>query len=296
MNRRKLAIEVTEGALARQDRPLAMELAPLQAERDQRIADETTQTERERDIAEAYETAGIFKGLEFVQKVVTVTGIMRLAQVKETQGYKGIGTWEDYCKYLGLDRHTIDGHIKNLHTFGEQFLVTCDQFGLSYRKMRKLRQLSHTGDVAIIDNTITIGDKTIPVDEDHAEDIQAAIEWILDESKEMNKRLTRLEKDMKGAVKEETHGLLSEKKALLERVKALEIYEPANIDDSRFEEQYQIIHDTINTIACQIAKLVMMEGLHENPLAAAKVEGFIASSERLVEDLRRDWTAKFQIF
>ena len=139
------------------------------------------QSERERDIASAHETAGIIKTLNFVGKVVTVTSLVQLDKVKKTKGYKGIGTWADYCDYVGIDRHTIDQDLLNLNTFGQEFLETVTSFGVGYREMRKLRQLSKDGDIVINGTTIEIGGEQIPLGIEYKEDLQAAIERVLDE-------------------------------------------------------------------------------------------------------------------
>ena len=139
------------------------------------------QSEREREIASAHETAGIIKTLNFVGKVVTVTNLVQLDKVKKTKAYKGIGTWDEYCDYVGLDRHTIDQDLLNLNTFGEQFLVTVTNFGVGYREMRRLRQLSKDGDIIITDSTIEIGGESVPLGIEYKEDLQAAIERVLDE-------------------------------------------------------------------------------------------------------------------
>ncbi|MDD5106084.1 MAG: hypothetical protein PHC49_10755 [Desulfuromonadaceae bacterium] len=279
---------------------LKMDVATYEAGRDDELQRDMDQCNREKRIAEAHEIIGRVQALSFIEKVTTISSLVQLSKIKESKVYRdlpNIGTWEKYCDYIGLTRQKVDEDLRNLATFGEQFLTTCQQFSLGYRDMRKLKQLTHEGSVIIDGDCLVIADESpIPIDQDHAEELQAAIERIITDRAEMNKRLTRLEKDFRGAVKEETLGFHSKEKAFVERILELEKYEPANMDDSHFEEQYQTIHDTINTLACQIGKLVMIEGLHENPLVAAKVEGNIASAERLVEDLRRDWSAKFQIF
>ena len=140
--------------------------------------------ERERSIANAYETAGIIKTLNFVGKVVTVTSLVQLDKVKKSKSYKGIGTWDEYCEYTGLDRHSIDQQLLSLNTFGQEFLETVTSFGVGYREMRRLRQLSNDGDITIVDNCVEIGGESIPLDADHKEDLQAALERVLDEKAE----------------------------------------------------------------------------------------------------------------
>lgn len=278
---------------------LKMDVATYEAGREEEKQRSVEQTDRENRIAEAHEIIGRVQALSFIEKVTTISSLVQLSKIKESKVYRdlpNIGTWEKYCEYIGLTRQKVDEDLRNLATFGEQFLTTCQQFSLGYRDMRKLKQLTHDGSVIIDGDCLVIDTESIPIDQDHAEELQTAIERILTDRQEINKRLTRLEKDFKGAVKEETLSFHSKEKVLLKEIERLKVFDPEDVDDSRFEGQYETIRETVTTLATQIGKLVMMEGLHENPLAAAKVEGHIASAERLVEDLRRDWTAKFQIF
>jgi hypothetical protein len=292
-------LDATKATKSRQDMGVAMEMAPLEEERERQKQKDAEQANRELLIAQAHEVIGRVQANTLMSKFANVSNLVHLKNIKEAKIYRDlpmVGTWDKYCQYIGLSRQKVDEDLANLAAFGEDFLLTCQQFSLGYRDLRKLRQLTHQGDITIDAETITINDKVIPITEDNADEIQGAIEWILDEKKAITDRVEKLEKDFSGAVKEETKGLQSEKKAFLARIKELEKFEPKEIDDTAFEEQYTAIHGTVATLATQIGKLVMVDGLHENPLLAAKVEGLIASAERLTEELRRDWTAKFQIF
>lgn len=161
----------------------ATALAVVEEERRALEAPAQIQADRERRIAEAHEIAGRIQAFTFVEKVVTVSTLVQLRKIKESKTYRdlpNIGTWDKYCVYLGLDRHTIDQHLLNLATFGDTFLETCHQFSLSHRDLRKLRQLTHEGALQVEDGIITIGDEEIPLDADHREDLQAAMERLLD--------------------------------------------------------------------------------------------------------------------
>lgn len=278
---------------------LKMDVATYEAGREEEKQRSVEQTDRESRIAQCHEGIGRIQAAGAFRKLATVAEIVWLRDQKEMKVYRdlpNIGTWDKFCIYLKKDRRTVDEDIQNLATFGEDFLETSRQLSIGYRELRTLRQLTHDGSVIIDGDCLVIDTESIPIDQDHAEELQTAIERILTDRQEINKRLTRLEKDFKGAVKEETLSFHSKEKVLLKEIDRLKVFDPEDVDDSRFEGQYETIRETVTTLATQIGKLVMMEGLHENPLAAAKVEGHIASAERLVEDLRRDWTAKFQIF
>ncbi|MCU4378251.1 hypothetical protein [Acinetobacter haemolyticus] len=99
------------------------------------------------------EKLGAIKATAFIKKLVTVTEIKLLAEIKETKQYKGlklvdhtgklvtVTTFEDFCQHLGMSREKVDQDILNLSTFGEDFLETSQRMGLGYRDLRKLRKL-----------------------------------------------------------------------------------------------------------------------------------------------------------
>lgn len=141
------------------------------------------QAERERRIAECHQVIGRIQGVQMLVKFGDVTNLVWLKEIKEQKIYKdlpNIGTWEKFCNYIGLDRHTIDQNLLNLAAFGEEFLETVTKMKVGYRDLRKLRQLTHEGALQVEDGVITIGDEEIPLDADHREDLQAALERVID--------------------------------------------------------------------------------------------------------------------
>ncbi|MEA5113225.1 MAG: hypothetical protein VB050_04290 [Geobacteraceae bacterium] len=182
--------------------------------------------EQQSMIAETYEVAGRIQAMTFIGKVATVATLIQLKKIKETKSYRDlthVGTWEDYCNYLRLDRRTVDENLQNLNTFGEEFLETCRQFSLGYRDLRKLRQLTHDGSIQVLDGIIEIAGEQIPLDADHKEDLQAAIEKIIEEQdklkedlKAQKKAFDRVQDDTRKSVLK----LQKENDQLQERAKA----------------------------------------------------------------------------
>ncbi|MBN6075512.1 hypothetical protein HYE60_09720 [Aggregatibacter actinomycetemcomitans] len=119
------------------------------------------------DKAQAHELIGMIKAFDFTQKLVTVTTLKLLNQVKESKSYKGltlsdkegklvtVTTWEDFCITLGFSREQMDENLRNLNTFGENFLETSQRLGLGYREMRKLRKLPEDARAEIVDAEFT---------------------------------------------------------------------------------------------------------------------------------------------
>ena len=108
------------------------------------------------------EKLGAIKATSFIKKLVTVTEIKLIAEIKETKRYKGlkvidasgklvtVTTFEDFCQYLGMSREKADQDILNLSMFGEDFLETSQRMGLGYRDLRKLRKLDDADREVII--------------------------------------------------------------------------------------------------------------------------------------------------
>lgn len=156
----------------------AKSIVEMEVEKGRLKVDE--QHQREMLLAKSHEMAGQIRGVKMMSKFGTVASLVWLRQVKESKVYRAIGTWESYCEYLELDRRTIDEDIQNLKTFGEDFLATVANLSVGYRDLRKLRQIANNGDIVIDAECVTIGEEQIPLSPDHAEDLQAAIESILE--------------------------------------------------------------------------------------------------------------------
>lgn len=198
------------------------------------------QADKERRIAETFEIAGRIQAMTFIGKVATVANLIQLKKIKETKSYRdlpNVGTWEEFCNYIKMDRRTVDEDLQNLTAFGEEFLATCHQFSLGYRDLRKLRQLTHDGTITIDAEAVIINEERIPLDADHKEDLQAAIESIIEEQarakEEMDaqkkafdrvqndtrKSMVKLEKELARFTKEaEGKGLSAEEDAFVQLV------------------------------------------------------------------------------
>lgn len=115
------------------------------------------------DKAQAYELVGMIKAFDFTRKLVTVTTLKSLQEIKESKRYKDleltdqdgkmvtVTTFRDFCTTLGFSGEKIDQDLLNLNTFGEEFFETSQRLGLGYREMRKLRQLPEEARAEIIE-------------------------------------------------------------------------------------------------------------------------------------------------
>lgn len=187
-------------------------LEVVEMERLQEESATNEQADRERRMAQCHEYIGRIQSADMFGKLATVSSLLWLQEMKSTKSYRdlpNIGTWDKFCEYLGKSRRLIDEQLLNLETFGSEFLETCCRFSVGYRDLKKLRQLTHEGAVHIDDGMVLIGDEAIPLDADHREDLQAALERVIEAKDEVLR-----EKD---AVIRSNEKLLQSKQELIRR-------------------------------------------------------------------------------
>lgn len=160
------------------------------------------------------EKIGALKATAFIKKLVTVTEIKMLAELKETKEYNGlqvfdldgklvtVTSWEDFCKAIGQSREHLDENIRNLSTFGEDFLETSQRMGLGYRDLRKLRKLPEDEQQVIINGeAVKAEDKESLIDiieemsVKHAKDKETLQKKLTTTENELTKRIKELEAD-----------------------------------------------------------------------------------------------------
>ncbi|WP_420554005.1 hypothetical protein [Neptuniibacter marinus] len=92
--------------------------------------------------------------IKMMTKLLTVTDLIDLQQLKDSKEYKGlmhidenkksqpITTWAEYCKVIeGRSVESIDNDLANLNTFGEEMFDAMRQVGIGPGKMRSIRKL-----------------------------------------------------------------------------------------------------------------------------------------------------------
>lgn len=182
---KKKALETALKKLERQgidpDSEAALEVVEAVEGRKQSVQEE--QLDRESRIAECYEVIGRVQANTVASKFANVSNLVWLRKVKDSKIYRDlphVGTWDKFCDYLGLSRAKVDVDLLNLSVFGEEFLLTCQQLSVGYREMRKLRQLTCDGTVTIDEAEICIGGEVIPFTPEHRDDLQAALERVIE--------------------------------------------------------------------------------------------------------------------
>ncbi|KAA1165771.1 hypothetical protein EU508_00525 [Pseudoalteromonas fuliginea] len=116
---------------------------------------------------------GQAQAFNFAAKLLTVSELKILNEIKESKAYKGltytdsdgklltVSNWGECCKsILGSSQQHVDEKLNNLHRFGEEFFEQAQQMKLGYRDLRALRQLSNDEQALVIESeAVEVGDK-----------------------------------------------------------------------------------------------------------------------------------------
>lgn len=105
---------------------------------------------------------GSIKALNGVQKLLTVSTLQMLVNIKESKEYKGfsyfkdeklltVSSFEEFCSYLGFSRQKIDQDILHLREFGADALEAMQEVGLGYRELARVRKLDEDDQNVVIE-------------------------------------------------------------------------------------------------------------------------------------------------
>ncbi len=147
-----------------------------------------------------------------------------LKQVKENKLYKGadgqtaydregneipnVGTWEGFCRAVGVSVAKADEDIANFNAFGEEALTSMQMVGIGYRDLRQFRKLPTEQKTALIE-AAKAGDKDSLIE--LAEDLIAKH---TKEKADLKKQVSDLQEDAKAS--EKRRSILLQQKEKLE--------------------------------------------------------------------------------
>jgi hypothetical protein len=158
-------------------------LEAVSMERLQMEAAKQEQADKEHRMAQCHQAIGRIQAAKMFAKFGNISELLWVKEVKESKIYKdlpGVGTWEKLCNSVGYSSNSVDDKLKNLEALGVEFSEIISDLRVSAKDIKRLRQLTHEGALQIEDGILVIGDEEIPLDADHREDLQAAMERLLD--------------------------------------------------------------------------------------------------------------------
>ncbi|WP_278404879.1 hypothetical protein [Pseudoalteromonas ruthenica] len=243
---------------------------------------------------------GQIQAFNFVGKLVTVTELKIVQQIKESKSYKGltytdenqkvvtVTTWEECCKhFLHTDPQNIDNRLRNLQQFGEEFFEQAQQMKLGYRDLRALRQLPEDEQALVIESeAVEVGDKE-------------AVKDLIDELKAKHKKeLSKTKTDLDAT----EHMLRSsrelQKKSALEIQELKEQLEHKKFSSSRWQHEVKSLFEAQAKISNQILEgfnqlLVLNEQLDTMQLDEqthhVATDAFYADAKSLLKGLAHLW-------
>lgn len=259
---------------------------------------ETAERElKEKLIAECYRMFGRIESMDFINKLTTVSGLVWLNQVRETKAYKdipGIKTWKTFCNRLGKSRQKVELDLKNLNTFGQDLLANMRRFKISYRDLKKLRFAVSDGEMIVENDVLKIGHEMIPIDDDHREDLKAALEVILEDKEDLNGQIRKMEKDHKAILHEETRGLKAERDMAIKENKQLKVFAPEDKDPETWSlEQMQEIRKAASDFTRLCNQFVVDGRIDDYPHSQALVLAEITEVQIVFGELQRLWDTSF---
>ena len=139
------------------------------------------QTDKERRIAECHQAIGRMQAAKVFSQFADVSNLVWLKDVKESKIYKdlpGVGTWAKLCESLDISPQQADENLRNLAAFGEKFLLTVSNLRVGYRELPQL-PVADAGALTIDAAGVTIAGECIPLGPEYGQELQAAIEDLL---------------------------------------------------------------------------------------------------------------------
>ena len=142
---------------------------------------------------------GQAQAFSYTAKLLTVSELKILQDIKESKQYKGltytdengqlltVSNWGECCKsILGASQQHIDEKLSNLNQFGEEFFEASQRMKLGYRDLRALRQMPEEDQALIVESeAVEAGDKE-------------AVKELIDELKAKHKKeLSSSKKELK---------------------------------------------------------------------------------------------------
>ena len=150
--------------------------------------------------AALHEAMGRMKAMKAVSSITAAISLKNLKIIKESKEYRmlkgqpgatpdgqpiaDLGTWDGFCRSLGMSPDKADEDLRNLVVFGQEALDRMSALGAGYRDLRQYRELPDDKRQALVE-VAKSGDKT--------DFIELAEEIIAKHAKEKEALLAKIE-------------------------------------------------------------------------------------------------------
>lgn len=266
--------EVTEAVTSAEDaREASNEIMALERE---------SQAEREKLL---HRLIGRVEAFGAINQFTGVGELAALKEIKDGKLYKPM-TWDETCERLGKSRSHLDEQLKNLAILGPDFLETAQHLNIGYRQLRQLRYAAAEGDMVVESEFVVIDEERIPLGPDYKEDLQIALERVVEQKIKLLDELAAERKDREKLVKAETKGLKTERDALVKEVQNLQSRIPDDKDYAAWAvDEVRRLQDLVSKFNIGCTKLVVDGRLAEDRVSQGHIYGMIEAMDTTLDDL-----------
>lgn len=220
-------------------------------------------------------------------------------QIRQEKEYKAGGmTWDQFCEASGEQRRSVDNKLKDIRPFVEGF---SEKFSgllkVPFSKIRYLGRSLSENFSGIKNGALVIDNNTIPLAPENQEEIEAAIDTLIEthknEKKTLKQELGRYKKQTDQIVAEETKALTHERDALIREVDRLKPFDVSAKDRDWCKEQFSEVTRAMAGLSAASHPLLMDDRMDGDRTLQAEAYKYIIEAEGILEDLRNLWVDRF---
>jgi len=248
-------------------------------------------------IREESRVIGVLQKINYDQAHNELIKYAMFFQVRQRKEYKKEGmTWEQFCEAAGENVRNVNRILKDVRPIYDQFQDNLSCFSeVNFNKIKYLGRslqdnLSQNGE-------LILGEEHIPLTPDNKDEIEAAIDTLIEshkkEQKDLKAKLNKARKNTERIIEEETKGLKAERDALVKEVGRLKEFDPAEKDISWAEKYLSELKGLVAQFDVGVRRMVMDERLHDAMDVQARCQVFIDTMVRQARGLQRDWDSEF---
>ena len=238
------------------------------------------------DVQALWEMIGQMKAHNLTGRFCHVLMVRLLASIKEGKAYKPIsGTWDAFCRGIGISRAHADEWITNYHVLGQQLLQAAEKLTLPVRTLRAMRALPPEARPLVDEDCIVFGagdeERRISIEGGNQQEIQLEIEK-LQQSVDETRRVS--EKTSRDLGREKT-ALNKQVDELLDRCEKLE---RSGAGEQLPDEAAELLKSSLDLSlrSLHAFRQIDLDTLSRAPDAVGQAWQALTINERLCSDLR----------
>lgn len=237
---------------------------------------------------------GFYQGMNFIARLNEVAVLATIQKEIDSGEYKKeYDTVREFLKEeYGIPYETFKTRVAALPHIGQEVTLALMDVGIHLRDVKMIEHMmTEEQKASLKKGVIEIGDRKIPINEAHSEDIRIAVANLVETAELSRKAEKQAKKDLDRLKTEFDKGDSPAKKRLAE-LEAL-----AGVPDTpekvvagfeRIDKAFSDLETVIRTFVWKDAKKLIAE----DPVLQSKVEGVQAQMKARVEQLIKDWDAE----